>query len=80
MPSLTRTEAVARAALLDVDAVDVDLDLDRGDELFGSRTTIRFGCRAPGSATFVELRPHALHAVTLNGTPIDPASLADGRL
>ena len=80
MPSLTRTEAVARAALLRVDAVDVDLDLDRGDELFGSRTTIRFGCRAPGSATFVDLRPRALHAVALNGTPLDPASLADGRL
>jgi aminopeptidase N len=64
MPSLTRTEATARAALIHVDAVEVDLDLDRGEEVFGSRTTIRFACRAPGSATFVDLRPRALHAVT----------------
>ena len=80
MPSLTRAEAIARAQLLSVDAYDVDLDLDRGAELFGSRTTIRFTCREPGASTFVDLRPRALHAVPLNGRPLDPASLADGRL
>ena len=80
MPSLTRAEATTRAALLAVDAVEVDLDLDRGAEVFGSRTTIRFTCRTPGAATFVDLRPRALHAVTLNGRPLDPASLVDGRL
>ncbi|HYN65392.1 MAG TPA: aminopeptidase N [Ornithinibacter sp.] len=80
MPSLTRTEAVARATLLAVDAMEVDLDLDRGPELFGSRTTIRFTCRAPGAATFVEVRPRTLHAVTLNGRELDPSSLVDGRL
>ena len=47
MPSLTRAEATARAALLAVDAMEVDLDLDRGAEVFGSRTTIRFTCREP---------------------------------
>ena len=80
MPSLTRAEALTRAALLAVDAVEVDLDLDRGPEVFGSRTTLRFTCRTPGSATFVEVRPRELHAVTLNGRAIDPASLVDGRL
>ncbi len=80
MPSLTRAEALTRAALLAVDAVEVDLDLDRGQEVFGSRTTLRFTCRTPGSATFVEVRPRELHAVTLNGRAIDPASLVDGRL
>jgi aminopeptidase N len=80
MPSLTRTEATARAARLAVEAMEVELDLDRGAELFGSHTTIRFTCRAPGEATFVDLRPRALHAVTLNGRPLDPASLVDGRL
>ena len=47
MPSLTRAEATARAALITVDAMAVDLDLDRGAEVFGSRTTIRFTCRRP---------------------------------
>ena len=38
MPSLTRAEALTRAALLAVDAVEVDLDLDRGAERFGCRS------------------------------------------
>ena len=80
MPSLTRDEAVARAALLAVDAMEVDLDLDRGPEVFGSHTTIRFTCRDPGASTFVEVRPRELHAVRLNGVELDPATLDDGRL
>jgi aminopeptidase N len=80
MPSLTRAEATTRAALITVDAMDVDLDLDRGSEVFGSRTTIRFTCARPAASTFVEVRARELHAVTLNGTPLDPASVAGGRL
>ncbi|MFL6167409.1 MAG: M1 family aminopeptidase, partial [Ornithinibacter sp.] len=80
MPSLTRAEATTRAALITVDAMEVDLDLDRGAEVFGSRTTIRFTARSPGASTFVDLRARALHVVTLNGHPLDPASVVDGRL
>jgi aminopeptidase N len=80
MPSLTRSEATARAALITVDAMEVDLDIDRGEVLFGSSTTIRFTCRTPGASTFVDLRPRVLRAVTLNGRPLDPASMHDGRL
>ena len=80
MPSLTRTEATTRAALITVDAMEVDLDLDRGAEVFGSRTTIRFSARTPGASTFVDVRPRALHAVRLNGEPLDPTSVVDGRL
>ena len=39
------------------------LDLTTGAEQFGSVTTIRFGCREPGSATFVELNPVSLAAI-----------------
>ncbi len=80
MASLTRAEAVARAALLTVDAMEVDLDLDRGAEVFGSRTTIRFTCREPGAAAAVDLRPRELHTATLNGVSLDATALADGRL
>ncbi|MFL6176249.1 MAG: aminopeptidase N [Ornithinibacter sp.] len=80
MPSLTRAEATTRAALITVDAMEVDLDLDRGAEVFGSSTTIRFTARSPGASTFVDLRARALHVVTLNGHPLDPASVVDGRL
>ncbi|MBM6399843.1 aminopeptidase N [Phycicoccus sonneratiae] len=80
MPSLTRDEAVARAALLTVTAMDVDLDLDRGAEHFGSRTSIRFTCREPGASSFADVRPVALHAATLNGRVLGPDDLVDGRL
>ncbi|MBR7743239.1 aminopeptidase N [Phycicoccus sp. BSK3Z-2] len=80
MPSLTRDEAIARAALLTVDAVEVDLDLDRGPETFGSRTTLRFTCHEPGAATFVDLRPVTLERARLNGRDLEPAVLVDGRL
>ncbi|MFQ6172370.1 aminopeptidase N [Oryzobacter sp. R7] len=80
MPSLTRAEASARAALLTVEAMEVDLDLDRGPETFGSRTTVRFSCREPGASTFVEVRPRELHAVRLNGADLDVRALEDGRL
>ncbi|PKW26366.1 aminopeptidase N [Phycicoccus duodecadis] len=80
MPSLTRAEARTRAALLTVDALAVDLDLDRDDRTFGSHTTLRFTCHEPGASTFADLRPETLHRATLNGRALDPASLADGRL
>jgi aminopeptidase N len=78
MPSLTPAEADARAAALDVTSYDVELDLTRGDETFGSVTTIRFTASSP--STFVDVKPAELLAVTLNGEPVDPAGLADGRL
>ena len=80
MPALTRTEAQTRAHLLDVHGYAVRLDLTRGDEVFGSTTVVRFGCAAPGAATFVEVRPAVLRRVVLNGADLDPAALDDGRM
>ncbi len=80
MPSLLRTEAEERASLVTVRAYDVSLDLTMGDELFGSATTIRFGCATPHATTFVDLNPHEVHSITLNGNPIDVADVHDGRL
>ncbi|MGI8336108.1 aminopeptidase N [Actinomadura scrupuli] len=80
MPPLTRSEARSRARLLDVRSYEVDLDLTRGGQVFGSTTVIRFGCAEPGAATFVELRPAVLRGAVLNGRPLDPSSQAGGRL
>ena len=80
MPSLTRSEASRRAALIDVTSVEVDLDLDQGADTFGSTTTISFTCREPGGSTFLDLRPHELASLTLNGEPIRPDELVDGRV
>jgi aminopeptidase N len=80
MPSLTRAEAAERAALLSVDAYEIDLDLTTADAEFGSTTVVRFRCARPGADTFVEIRPAALHSVTLNGRVLDLTGLADNRL
>ena len=67
--NLTRDEARARAALLDVASYDVTLDLT-GDEDFGSTSVVRFTCREPGATTFVEL-DGVLVAAELNGRPLN---------
>ncbi len=80
MPSLTLLVAAARARLLAVADYEVDLDLTRGAEVFGSTTVVRFSSAQVGASTFVELRARALHRARLNGVDLDPAALADGRL
>ncbi|MDR6978199.1 aminopeptidase N [Streptomyces sp. 3330] len=79
MSVLTRDEAQSRAKLLDVHRYTIELDLTTGDETFESSTVIRFAARANGD-TFVEVRPAALHSVTLDGEPLDPAALDGNRL
>ncbi|MDM4720312.1 aminopeptidase N [Micromonospora sp. WMMA1363] len=80
MPSLTRVEATARAALITVESYQVDLDLtDEGGVRFRSHVTIRFRA-TPGTGTFVECKPAELRAVRLNGADLDPATLDDSRL
>jgi aminopeptidase N len=79
MASLTRDEAERRAALLTVEAYDVELDLTLGEEAFRSVTTVRFRAES-GAETFVELTPARLLAARLNGAGLDPAALTDGRL
>jgi aminopeptidase N len=76
VPNLIRADAQARAALLDVTSYDIEVDLTDGggkpgEHTFRSRTTIRFGCRQPGAATFVDLIAAELREVTLNGEPLD---------
>jgi len=74
--NLTRDEAAARAALVDVDAYEVALDLTDGSgapgaDTFRSRTTVRFACRRPGDGTVIDLRGAHLRSATLNGAELD---------
>jgi aminopeptidase N len=78
MPSLTRAEATARAALIDVDSYAIDLDLT-GSEAFVARTVIRFTAQA-GASTFAEFEPVGFGSATLNGIALEPGALADNRL
>jgi aminopeptidase N len=76
--NLHRDEAQERASLLQVDTVDVSLDVTSGAETFRSTTAIRFTCRQPGAASYVDLTASVVHEVTLNGERLDPAAVFDG--
>jgi aminopeptidase N len=80
MPSLARAEAAERSALLRVRSYDIELDLTTGPVTFRSTTKLVFDAETAGSATFLEIAPSELHSVTLNGRPVDVATLDDGRL
>ena len=70
MPSLTLTEARARAAQLSDVAYDVSLDLsDPGRRTFRSCTTVRF--RSSGTSTFLELTAGTELTVRVNGVMVD---------
>jgi aminopeptidase N len=79
MPSLTHAEAIARAAAISVDAYTIDLDLTRGDRVYGSTTKINFTCTSPDTVTFLDVKPDALTGLSLDGVALDVAALADGR-
>ncbi len=68
--NLTRSDATERAALLDDVTLDVTLDLTRGDDHFGSTTTMSFTAPA-GASTFVDCTAHEVHEVVLNGVSLD---------
>jgi aminopeptidase N len=78
---ITRAETSERARLLSVDSYAVTLDLTGGSEQFGSTSVIRFSCAEPGASSYADLVAETVHEITLNGTPIDPATTwADGRI
>src|SRR5580658_7810702 len=68
--NLTRDEAMARSALIQVTSYEVELDLVDGDSTFGSVSVVRFGCGAPGSSTFIDLTAPAVREITLNDEPV----------
>ncbi|WP_116114527.1 aminopeptidase N [Austwickia chelonae] len=80
MTGLLYTEAEQRSRLIEVSRYTVDLDLDRGEQFFGSRTIVRFSCAEPGAQTFIDLKAHEVHRLTLNGDDLDPAQADQGRL
>lgn len=75
--NLTRSEASERAELLNVDSYQVELDLTTGEEVFASRTTVRFSAQ-PGTSTFIDAVTASVRSITLNGVSLDPAEHSDG--
>jgi aminopeptidase N len=75
---ITRDETSERARLLRVESYDVELDLTRGEEVFGSVSVIIFDCAEPGASTYADLIASTVHEITLNGSPVDPATACSG--
>ncbi len=76
--SLTVDEARRRSADLRVPSTRVELDLDRGAESFGSVTTLTVEA-VRETETFLDVRPRALHAISLDGVQLDPGLLSESR-
>jgi aminopeptidase N len=76
---LTRAEATARAAIVDVHTYEVHLDVTASGETFESRTVVRFAAR-PGESTFLEFEPVAVASLVLNGTAVPVDAAVNGRL
>jgi aminopeptidase N len=77
--SLTQTEAEERAALLSIDAYDIQVDLTDLPTGPAVRcvSTVTFTCREPGAATFVDCAAEVISA-TLNGESLGAA--VEGRI
>ncbi len=75
--NLTQVEAEERAALVRPSSYEVELDLTRGPELFGSTTRVRFTA-TPGASTFIDAITRTVHSLVLNGAQLDPAEASDG--
>ena len=78
--NLTRDEAHDRARRLEVFSYRVELDFTGGEDTFSSVATVAFGCRQPGSSTFVNLTAPTVSAITLNGEPVEPGAFDGNRI
>ncbi len=76
--NLTRIEAQDRARILSVHDYEIELDLTKGDAVFGSKTTVTFDSREVGASTFIDAITNKVHSITLNGKSLDVASHSDG--
>jgi len=75
-PNLTRADAQARAALLQVADYTVALDLTDGGgkpggSTFATDVTVRFSCREPGASSWIDFVGAEVRSATLNGAALD---------
>ncbi|MFB7664491.1 aminopeptidase N [Kitasatospora sp. NPDC056138] len=80
--NLTREEARTRAALLHVDAYDIELDLSSAREggTFRSTTVVRFTAATPGADSFIDLVAPTVAEIVLNGVSLPLANFSDSRI
>ena len=79
--SLTQEEAGRRAAILEVQRYDIEVDLRgmlEGPDWVAT-STITFRCHEQGATTFVDCAAE-VRSATLNGVELDLSSVAEGRI
>ncbi len=80
METLRREEAAERSRVLRVRGYEVELDLTRGDEQFGSVSRVRFDGEYPGTGTFLDLVAAEVDSVVLNGERLDASCIGPARV
>ncbi|WP_277676067.1 aminopeptidase N [Saccharopolyspora rectivirgula] len=83
-PNLTRKEAEQRAALLEVQSYEIELDLSDGAggpevETFGSTTKVRFRSNQAGADSWIDLVAARVHSAVLNGVELDISDYDESR-
>jgi len=76
--NITRAEAQERSQLIESRTYDVLLDLTTGPTTFATTTTVTFGCRTPGSSTWIDLIAPTVTSVVLNGVAQVVADCCEG--
>jgi len=83
-PNLTRDQAKQRAALLDVDSYEIELDLTDGrggpgEKTFEATTTVRFSSKTAGERTWIDIVAEAVRSADLNGTAVDVSAYVEDK-
>jgi aminopeptidase N len=72
--NLSRAEAKERADHLYVHSYVVTLDVTKDDEVFYSKSEVRFTCNQSGYSTFIDAVGRSVISATLNGNPVDTSN------
>jgi aminopeptidase N len=83
-PNLTRDQAKQRAALLDVESYEIELDLTDGRggpgaKTFESTTKVRFSSKTAGERTWIDIVAEAVRSADLNGTAVDVSAYVEDK-
>jgi aminopeptidase N len=72
--NLSRAEAKERADHLYVHSYVVTLDVTKDEEVFYSKSEVKFSCNKKGYATFIDAVGRSVMSATLNNHPVDTAN------
>ena len=72
--NLSRAEAKERADHLYVHSYVVTLDVTKDEEVFYSKSEVKFSCNKKGYATFIDAVGRSVISATLNDRPVDTAN------